>query len=133
MQFEVVSEAFLARLAPIYSEVTLGAVRHLKFEEYPAHAALAAFGGLTALVLYYVAGILLRRMPERVSTEEQQARIEAMRKAAGGWVPYLLILAPTPVGGVVVMATAFFRYKLAIAVPIILAAEVLFRAMPYLR
>ncbi len=132
MNPDVFIEAFLARLVPIYSEVTLGAIRHLDFVNYPPHAALAAVGALLASGIFYAFGIWLRRMPERVSTEEQRARIAAMRSKAHEWLPWLLILAPTPLGGVVVMAAAFFRLKPALAGAIIVASEILFRAMPYL-
>ena len=104
MDLNIFTEAFLARMLPVYSEVTLGAIRHFKLEEYPPSAALAAVGGLLALAIYYAVGIWLRRMPERVSTEEQRARIEKMRGAAREWLPWLLVLSPTPLGGVVVMA-----------------------------
>lgn len=128
----IFTEAFLARLVPVYHEVTLAAVRQFHFEQYPENAVLAAVGGLLASVIFYLLGIFLRRMPERVSTEEQQQRIVAMRKTAHGWLPYLLVLAPTPVGGVVVMAAAFFRMKPSLVLVIVLATEALWRAMPYL-
>lgn len=129
----IFTEAFLARLLPVYSEVTLDAIAHFHPEQYPSNAALAALGGLLALAIYYAVGIWLRRMPERVSTEEQRARIEKMRAGAHFWLPWLLILAPTPVGGVVVMASAFFRLPKKPTLAIVIAAEILFRAMPYLR
>jgi membrane protein YqaA with SNARE-associated domain len=133
MNIDVFVEAFVARLVPIYTEVTLGAIRHFQFEQYPEHAALAAVGGLLALGLFYGLGIWLRRMPERISTPEQQLRIAAMRKAAQGWLPWLLILAPTPAGAAVVIAAGFFRMNPRHAWAIIVAAEILWRAMPYLR
>jgi membrane protein YqaA with SNARE-associated domain len=133
MDLNIFTEAFLARLLPVYSEVTLGAIRHFKLEEYPPSAALAAVGGLLALAIYYAVGIWLRRMPERVSTEEQRARIEKMRGAAREWLPWLLVLSPTPLGGVVVMAAGFFRLRPVMVLAIVFASEILFRAMPYLR
>lgn len=133
MNPDIFIEAFLARLAPVFHEVTLGAIRNFKLEEYPANAALAAVGGLLALALYYAAGVFLRRMPERVSTDEQRARIEKMRGVAHYWLPYLLVLSPTPVGGVVVMAAGFFRFAPKLALIIVIASEIVFRAMPYLR
>lgn len=131
MNLDVLTEAFVARLVPISHEVTLNAIQRFRFEEYAAHAAVAGVGGLAALAVYYGLGIFLRRMPERVSTPEQQARIEGMRKAAHFWLPYLLILAPTPVGGVVVAAAGFFRMRALLAWAVIVAAEGLWRSMPY--
>jgi membrane protein YqaA with SNARE-associated domain len=111
MNPDIFIQGFLARLVPIYHERVLGALRHFNFEAYPQNAALAAVGALLALVIWYGVGVWLRRMPERVSTEEQRARIEAMRSTAREWLPWLLILSPTPLGGVVVMASAFFRLR----------------------
>lgn len=133
MNLSVFTEAFAARLLPIYNEATLSAMRNFKLEEYPPHAVLAGVGGVLALGVYYLVGVWLRRAPERMSNEEQRARIEKMRKAASFWLPYLLVLSPTPVGGVVVMAAGFFRMKPALVMAIILLAEGVFRAMPYLR
>lgn len=132
MNSEIFTEAFIARLLPMFHEVTLGAIRNLQFELYPANALLAGLGGLLALAVYYVVGVWLRRMPERVSSDEQRARIDAMRGAANEWLPWLLILSPTPVGGVVVMAAGFFRMRAAMVVVIATGSEMLFRAMPYL-
>ena len=129
----ILTEAFLARLLPVFHEVTLGAIRNFKLEEYPANAVLAAVGGLVALAVYYAVGVWLRRMPERVSSEAQRARIEAMRKVAHFWLPYLLVFSPTPIGGVVVMAAGFFRLNPRLTLAVVIAAEILFRAMPYLR
>lgn len=132
MDSQVFIEGFLTRLAPFYNEVTLDAIRHFHFEQYPPNAALAAVGALIASVLYFLFGIFLRRMPEKVSTEEQQLRIEVMRAQAHFWMPYLLVLAPTPVGGVVVMAAAFFRMKPWKVALIVLVTEIVWRAMPYI-
>lgn len=131
MNLAPLTEAFIARLLPLYSEVTLGAIRHMKMEEYPVNAVLAGAGGLLAAAVLFAIGILLRRMPERVSTEEQRARIEVMRLHAHFWLPYLLVLSPTPVGGIIVIAAGFFRMKPALAGAVIVASEVVFRAMPY--
>ena len=133
MNLDIFTQAFLSRLLPLFHEVTLGAIRHLKLEEYPANAAIAALGGLLAAALFYAIGMWLRRMPERVSTEEQRARIEKMRGVAREWLPWFLVLSPTPVGGVVIMAAAFFRLNWRMVVAIIVLTEILFRAMPYLR
>ncbi len=133
MNIDIFTQAFLSRLLPLFHEVTLGAIRHLKLEEYPAHAAVAAVGGLLAAAVFYATGVWLRRMPERVSTEEQHVRIEKMRGAAREWLPWLLVLSPTPVGGVVIMAAAFFRLNWRMVAAIIVLTEIVFRAMPYLR
>jgi membrane protein YqaA with SNARE-associated domain len=132
MDYAVFIEALQARLLPISSEVTLGAIRHLRLEDYPPHAALAGLGALIALAFYYAMGCWLRRAPEKFSTEAQRARIEGIRGAAREWLPWLLVLSPTPLGGMVVMAAAFFRLKLALIVAVVVASEAVFRAMPYL-
>lgn len=132
MNPNILTEAFLARLVPVYHEVALGAIRHFKLDKYPENAVLAAIGGLLALAIYYAVGVFLRRMPERVSTDEQRARIESMRTVAQHWLPWLLVFSPTPIGGVVVMAAAFFRLNGRLTVAVVLASELLFRAMPYL-
>lgn len=132
MNINIFIEAFLARLLPIYHEVTLGAIRHMKIEEYPMNAAVAAAGALLASALWYGIGIWLRRMPEKVSNEEQRARIEKLRVVAKEWLPWLLVFAPTPIGGVLVMAAGFFRLKARLVLAVVIAAEITFRAMPYL-
>ena len=132
MNPEVLTQAFLARALPIFHEVLLNAIRNFHFEQYPTNAVLAGMGSVLALAMYYFLGIWLRRWPERVSTDEQRVRIEAMRKGARAWLPWLLILSPTPLGGVVVMASAFFRLPYRLVLAIVIAAEILFRAMPYL-
>ncbi len=132
MNPDIFVEAFLTRLLPIYSEVTLGAIRHLTFEQYPQNAALAAVGALVASVLLYALGVWLRRLPERVSTDEQRARIESMRKGAGELLPWLLVFSPLPIGGIFIIAAAFFRLAPVRVAAIVGASEALFRAMPYL-
>jgi membrane protein YqaA with SNARE-associated domain len=132
-QTDIVAEAFLARLVPIFHEVTLGAIRHFQFENYAPNAALAALGGLAAAAVLYAIGVWLRRMPERVSTDAQQVKIEKLRAVAHEWLPWLLVLAPTPVGGVLVMAAGFFRLNPRLAWAVILLSEMVFRAMPYVR
>jgi len=133
MNPDIFIQAFLTRLLPIYQERVLGALRHFQFEHYPQGAAQAAAGALLASLLLYAIGVWLRRMPERVSTHEQRARIEAMREKAREWLPWLLVLSPTPVGGVVIMAAAFFRLSPRKVAAIVLLSELLWRAMPYLR
>ena len=131
MNGDVFSEAFLVRLLPMYHEVVLGAIRHFRFAEYPPYAVLAACGALLALAVYYAVGCLLRPLPQRVSTPGQQARIEAMRPHARRLLPWLLLLAPTPLGGVVVMAAAFFRLPLRHVLVPVIASEILWRTLLY--
>jgi membrane protein YqaA with SNARE-associated domain len=133
MNPDIFTEAFLSRLLPLFHEVTLGAIRHFTFEQYPANAALAAIGAQLASVVLYAIGVWLRRMPERVSTEGQRTRIENMRGVAREWLPWLLVLAPTPLGGIIIMAAAFFRLNAKMVAMIIIVTEIVFRAMPYLR
>lgn len=133
MNLDIFTQAFLSRLLPLFHEVTLGAIRHFKLEEYPLNAAVAAVGALLASALLYAIGAWLRRMPERVSTEAQRVRIEKMRGAAREWLPWLLVLSPTPVGGVIIIAAGFFRLNWRLVALIIVISEVVYRAMPYLR
>ncbi len=129
----IFTEAFFARLLPINHEVTLGAIEQFQFAEYPANAALAGVGGLLALGFYYAMGIWLRRMPARVSSEAQRARVERMRVPAREWLPWLLVLAPTPIGSIFVMAAGFFRLDWRLVWAVLFVSECLFRAMPYVR
>ena len=132
MNIHSFTEAFVARLVPVYHEVTLGAIRHFHFEAYPVNALLAGLGGLLASTVLYALGVWLRRWPERVSTEEQRARIERMRAGAGELLPWLLVFAPLPMGGILVVAAAFFRLRPRLVAAIVVISEVFFRAMPYL-
>ena len=128
----IFKEAFLARVLPIFREMILDAERTLQPDAYPAHAAIAAVGALVASVLRYLFGIWLRRIPAKVSTPEQHARIEKMQAPAKHWLPYLLILSPTPFGPALIMAAGFFKLQPWVAAAAIIAAELLWRASPYL-
>ena len=128
--FAIFTEAFEARLLPIYQEVSIGAARHFHPEQYPLLALIAAAGALGASVLLYFIGIGLRRMPERVSNADQQEKIKKMQIAASRWLPWLLILSPTPVGCILIIAAAFFRLPPRVAALAILAAEILWRISP---
>ena len=123
-------EAFFARLLPIFSEVTLGAVREFHAEDYLGNALVAGVGALAASVVLYRFGVWLRRFPERVSTEAQQARVARMQAAAGGWFPWVLILAPMPIGCAIIMAAGFFRVRPLTVALALVAAEVLWRVSP---
>ena len=128
----VFTEAFLAQLLPVFAEVALPSIRLLQPGMYIQAATVACAGALLAAWLLYALGIWLRRMPERVSTEAQLARIEGMRGAARHWLPYLLILAPTPVGGVLIVAAGFFRIHPLVAGLAVLGGQVLWRVSPLL-
>ncbi len=130
MQIEIFTEAFTTRLLPLFDEVTLGAIRNFHPEQYPANAALAALGALSASVILYFFGVWLRRMPERISTPEQRERVKALETKLRGWMPYLLILAPTPVGNAIIIASGFFCMRPWLAATMIILAEVLWRASP---
>ncbi len=133
IQTQVIAEAFRARLLPMGQELTLGAIRQFHRVDYPAYAALAALGGLLGSALLYALGLWLRRMPERVSTPEQRLRIEQLRGVAKEWLPWLLVLSPTPLGGMMTLAAGFFRLSPKLVFAVILTSEAVFRAMPYLR
>lgn len=130
--FSFIREAFLSRLLPMFHEVQLAALRSLKPEDYPHAAAFAAVGALLAAVLLYAIGVWLRRLPARVSTEAQRAKIESVRSVAHSWLPWLLFLAPTPIGGMLTIAAGFFAIRRAIAAVAILAAEIAWRVSPLL-
>ncbi|MES2985073.1 MAG: hypothetical protein V4735_07800 [Pseudomonadota bacterium] len=133
MLLDVFLEAFLTRLVPIFHEVTLTALRNFDLVHYPLPAMVGAVGALSASLLLYLLGRWLRRWPERVSTDEQRARIEAMRAAAGSWLPWLLVLSPTPVGAIIIVAAGFFSIRPRVAAAAIIAAEIAWRTVPYWR
>lgn len=128
----LLQEAFIARLLPMFKETTLTALRHFAPEKYPDAVWFAAAGALLASLLLYFIGVWLRRLPEKVSTEAQRARIEKMRVVAHEWLPWLLILSATPFGGVLIMAAGFFALRPFVAAAAIVAAEVLWRIAPLL-
>lgn len=128
----LVQEAFLARLLPLYDEVTLGAIRNLRIEEYPLAAFYAALGALAASGILYGIGVWLRRMPDRFSSDMQQARVEYMRATAHAWLPWLLILSASPIGGMLVLAAGFFAIKPWKVVLMLVIAEIAWRAAPLL-
>lgn len=129
---DIFTEAFLHRLLPYQHELALGALRSFNHAAYVQQLWLAGAGALVASALLYAVGIWLRRMPEKVSTDPQRARIEKIRIVATTWLPWLLILAPTPVGGILVMAAGFFAISPLRAGTMILAAEILWRVSPLL-
>ncbi len=132
MNFAVFQEAFLHRLLPMFSETTLAAIRNLHPEQYLANAVLAGLAALAASVVLYAIGVWLRRMPDKISTAEQKLRIEKIRLLADAWLTWLLILSPTPIGGILIISSGFFampRLRTALA---IVAAEILWRVAPLL-
>lgn len=133
MHPEIFTQAFIARLIPSAHEVMLPAIRNFHFEQYPQNAAMAAWGALTASVILYFIGMLLRRWPERASTDEKRAQMENVRTKAQSIVPWMLVFAPLPVGGMIIIAAGFFRLRPAKVAIILLASEALYRAMPYLQ
>ena len=133
MEPQVFTQAFIARLIPSAHEVLLAAIRNFHFEQYPLNATMAAWGALTASVILYFLGMLLRRWPEKVSTDQQRARIEEMRGKAHSILPWLLVFAPLPVGGMLIIAAGFFRLRPAKIAAILVACEILYRSMPYLQ
>ena len=126
------TQAFWHRLMPFNHEVTLGAMRQFDMAAYKAHAPLAAAGALVASAILYAIGVWLRRMPSKVSTEVQQGRIEELRLLANGWLPYLLVLGPTPVGGIIIVAAGFFGTRARVAGAVLVAAEMAWRISPFL-
>lgn len=128
----VFEEAFLHRLLPLFHETTLTAIRSLRPDDYVMSAAVAGIGALAASALLYAMGIWLRRLPERISTESQRARIEILRLYANEWLVWLLILSPTPFGGILIISSGFFAISKVRAALAITAAELLWRLSPLL-
>jgi len=128
----LITEGALARLLPAAKETTLQALQQFQPEAYLQASLFAAMGALLASALLYVVGIWLRRVPRKVSTEAQQARIEKLRSTAMDWLPWLLILSPTPIGGILILAAGFFGLRPLVAALAILGGEILWRASPLL-
>jgi membrane protein YqaA with SNARE-associated domain len=129
---QLIIEGFVHRLLPFYEEVTLGAIRGFNEADYPQAAAAAGVGALLASLALYGIGIWLRRLPKKISTDAQQDRIAALRKLAHEWLPYLLILSPTPIGGILIIAAGFFAIKPWMAAGMIILAEIAWRAAPFM-
>lgn len=128
---DIATEAFIHRLVPMQQEVTLPAM-HAFGEPPPIAIAAAIVAALAGAVILYLIGIWLRRMPKKISTEEQRARIEKLRAVAMEWLPWLLILSPTPVGGLLIIAAGFFAIRPWLAAVVITVAEVAWRLSPLL-
>lgn len=125
-------DAFLHRLLPTHHELALNALKQFQPDQYPQAAIIAGAGALIASVILYTIGIWLRRLPQKISTAPQQERIEKLRAVAKEWLPWVLILSPTPVGGVLVIAAGFFNIRPWLAALAILAGEIAWRAAPLL-
>lgn len=125
----VMKEALFARLMPLYSEITITASATLKPEHYPLYAAAAIAAAMVAYALLYLLGMRMRRLPARYSTDEQRARIAALEAHARYWLPYLLVLAPTPLGTVLLLAAGFFSIRPWLVAFVACAAELLYRYM----
>lgn len=126
----VFKEALFSRLMPVSGETTIEALSKLQPEAYLPEALAAAAGAMIAYVILYVVGWRMRALPARISNEAQQERIAKLEKPAREWLPYLLILSPTPLGTVLLLAAGFFRLKPVITAFIVLVAELFWRASP---
>lgn len=126
----VFKEALFSRLMPVFRETTIDAVAKLQPDAYPQEALVAAVGAVIAYVMLYIIGWRMRALPARVSTEAQKTRIASMEKPAREWLPYALILAPTPFGTVLLLAAGFFRLKPVLAALVVLVSELFWRASP---
>lgn len=131
--FIIFKEAFFARLLPIFQEVALTAEKNFHAEHYGVHSIVAAVGALLASALLFLFGVWLRRIPRKISTAEQQARVEKMQGVAHEWLPWLLILSPMPVGSMLIIAAGFFRTRPRLAIFVIVVAEIIWRALPFVR
>ncbi len=131
MSFDIFIQGFLARL--LYQhELTITAIRQFQPERYPLAALAAGLGALLASAILYAIGIWLRRLPDKISTDEQKNRIALLRAVAVQWLPWLLILSPSPIGGILIISAGFFAIRPTIAALAITAAEVLWRVSPLL-
>lgn len=124
------TQGFLARLLPMADEVLLTAIQRMNPAAYPPAAVAAGIGALLASAVLYAIGVWLRRLPKRVSTEAQQERIAALRTMAHEWLPYLLILSASPIGGMLIVAAAFFELKPWKIAGMLVLAEIVWRASP---
>lgn len=124
----VFTDALSARLMPAFSETTITAIAKLNPDAYVPHAVCAALGACVAYAILYVIGVRMRRLPERVSTEEQRARIAKLEQPARFWLPYILVLAPTPLGTVLLLAAGFFGIRVWLTALVVVAGEILWRA-----
>ena len=132
MEGIIFKEAFFTRIVPIFHEVTLTAQRNFQDAHYGQSLFIASIAALLASAMLYGLGVWLRRIPARISSAEQQARMERLRKPALHWLPWLLILSPTPVGNALIIAAGFFGIRPLVAACSIIAAEILWRASPLL-
>lgn len=130
MELEIFTQAFLTRLLPTQHEVALTALRNFHPEQYPYYAIFAGLGAVLASAIFYAIGVWLRRLPDRVSTDEQKNRIALLGAVAVQWLPWLLILAPSPMGRILIIAAGFFGIRPLVAGLAILAGEVLWRVSP---
>lgn len=125
-------DAFAHRLLPIFRELELNAMVGMSPVGYEVYVVAAGLGAIIASAILYAIGVWLRRMPERISTPEQRERIEKIRGVATEWLPWLLILSPTPFGGVLIIAAGFFAIRKEVAALMIIVAEVVWRFSPML-
>lgn len=133
---DVFKEALFARLMPAFSETTLDAIVQFKANRadflsiYFQHAFYAMLGACLAYAILFVIGHRMRAISERSGNEEQKARIDAMGRSFRGWAALLLVLAPTPLGTVIVLAAGFLRVRIWIFALIVCAAELFWRLSP---
>ncbi len=123
-------EAFFARMMPVFSEVSIDAIARFKRAEYFEHALAAGLASLVAYAILYLIGTRMRALPKHVSTPEQRERIDIMAVHAGFWLPYLLVLAPSPFGTVVLLAAGFFAMRPWKVALIVSGAEIVWRLLP---
>ncbi|MEJ0009554.1 MAG: hypothetical protein WDN72_02915 [Alphaproteobacteria bacterium] len=133
MTWPVFSQAFLAQLLPLLPETTLDAIRRFHPEQYAHAAVVAAVASLLAAAMLYAIGIKLRKLPAKISTPEQQVRIERLRLVAQEWLAWALLLAPAPFGMLLVVAAGFFGIDKWRAALMVSVAEVLWRGAPLLQ
>lgn len=125
---DVLLQGFLARILPWEQEILLRA--HVLFG-HEAKAWLLCAASLGALLGYaclYAGGYMLRRHLSQISTEAQTARSLRAEPLAKRVLPFLLLGAALPyIGWIAAFASGFYRIRLWLAVPAVIAAETMLR------
>lgn len=124
----VFTEALFARLLPVNYETTIDAMANFATDEtLLQHLLAAALGAIVAYGILYWVGTRMRKLPERVSSPEERERVAALGRKAKFFLPFLLVLSPTPFGTVILVACGFFRLNPWLTFAIAIAAELAWR------
>lgn len=125
---DIFLQGFLARIVPWHQELLLRANLLFGHESATRLMAIASLGACLGSALLYAGGWMLRRHLALISTQDQQARSLRGERWAKRALPLVLLGAALPyIGWIVVFASGFYRVRLWLVVPIVLAAELLLR------